>query len=105
MGSHVPLQFVSVPAGVAAQAALEWTLSSVRANVAFQLADLKPQNTTKKKISYLKSSWQPSSSPRTEVITFSDLSRVNWWWGGGGGEEKEEQKIQSLHRNNLPLHI
>lgn len=44
MSSHVPLQFVSVPAGVAAQAALEWALSGVRANVTFQLADLKPKN-------------------------------------------------------------
>lgn len=43
MGPHVPLQFVSVSAGIAAQAALEWTLPSVRANVAFQLADLKPR--------------------------------------------------------------
>lgn len=40
----MPLQFVSVPAGVTAQAALEWTFSSVRANVTFQLADLKPKN-------------------------------------------------------------
>lgn len=44
VSSHVPLQFVSVPAGVTAQAALEWTFSSVRANVTFQLADLKPKN-------------------------------------------------------------
>lgn len=48
VGSHVPLQFVSVPAGVAAQAALEWTLSSVRAYVAFQLADLNSPQKEKK---------------------------------------------------------
>lgn len=40
VGSHVPLQFVSIPAGIAAQAALERTLPSVRTNVAFQFANL-----------------------------------------------------------------
>lgn len=46
MGPHVPLQFVSIPAGIAAQAALERTLSSVRTNVAFQFANLKAKNKT-----------------------------------------------------------
>lgn len=40
MGSHVSLQLVGVSAGIAAQAALEWTLSSMRANVSLQFADL-----------------------------------------------------------------
>lgn len=44
MGPHVPLQLVSVSAGVAAQAALEWAFPGVRTNVAFQLANLKPKN-------------------------------------------------------------
>lgn len=46
VGSHVPLQFVSIPAGIAAQAALERTLPSVRTNVAFQFANLKAKNKT-----------------------------------------------------------
>lgn len=40
VGPHVPLQFVGIPAGIAAQAALEWTLSGVRTDVAFQFANL-----------------------------------------------------------------
>lgn len=39
MSSHVPFQLVCVPAGITAQAALERTLPSMRANVTFQFAD------------------------------------------------------------------
>ena len=46
MGPHVPLQFVGIPAGIAAQAALERTLSSVRTNVAFQFANLEVKSKT-----------------------------------------------------------
>lgn len=46
MGPHVPLQFVGIPAGVAAQAALERTLSGVRTNVAFQFANLEVKSET-----------------------------------------------------------
>lgn len=43
---HVPLQFVGIPAGIAAQAALERALSSVRTNVAFQFANLQFKSKT-----------------------------------------------------------
>lgn len=40
VGPHVPLQFVGVSAGIAAQAALERALPGVRTDVAFQFANL-----------------------------------------------------------------
>ena len=40
MGPHVSLELVGISAGVAAQAALERTLSSVGADVALQLTHL-----------------------------------------------------------------
>lgn len=46
MSSHVPFQLVCVPAGVTAQATLERTLPSMRANVTFQFADLKRESTS-----------------------------------------------------------
>lgn len=46
MGPHVPLQFVGVPAGIAAQAALERALSGVWTDVAFQFANLEAKSKT-----------------------------------------------------------
>lgn len=46
VGPHVPLQFVGVSAGIAAQAALERALPSVRADVAFQFANLEAKSKT-----------------------------------------------------------
>lgn len=46
VGPHVPLQFVGVPAGIAAQAALERALSGVWTDVAFQFANLEAKSKT-----------------------------------------------------------
>lgn len=46
VGPHVPLQFVGVSAGIAAQAALERALSGVRTDVAFQFANLEAKSKT-----------------------------------------------------------
>lgn len=70
MGPHVPLQFVGIPAGVAAQAALEGTLSSVRTNVAFQFANLEVKSKTEVSIDEVRLSKVQEISQEFKVVYF-----------------------------------
>lgn len=74
MCPHVPFQLISVSAGIAAQTALEGSLSCVRADVPFQLTDLKQGDKTKKR--YAK--WALSHLENTLKKSTSDHLPPHW---------------------------
>lgn len=78
MGPHVPLQFVGVPAGVAAQAALERALAGVGANVAFQFANLEAKSRTDVSTAGLTARRSQAKSLRQPIFTLPLTPRACW---------------------------